>query len=209
MAVIRPEPAGPRPTRPPQLSCQNCGRPTSGSSYALRLAEEWRYWCPACATAAQEREREPNEPLCMWLPGRPAEQPCEVCRGTTDGKAFWTRNWPVATPGAPRRTTWQFWCPACVPSRAVRPRRNGTYAGLRRMTGNAPWGAMSPEEWVARNGHTLLLGGALADHYEDPGIKAWCGQVLAILYDLPFRSAVQEQYLSPEECAAARAYDPC
>jgi hypothetical protein len=79
---------------------------------------------------------------------------------------------------------------------------------------------MSPEEWVGRNGHKLVLAGPLAERYDDPAVDRWCREVMRILMDLPLRQALHEKYLTPEECAYAdrglvldpatgKAYDPC
>jgi hypothetical protein len=65
----------------------------------------------------------------------------------------------------------------------------------------------SAEEFMGREGHTLMLGGVfdrVADDPESsPEMAAWCRRVLYLCDDLPMRRRLQEQYLTTAELEAA------
>lgn len=62
--------------------------------------------------------------------------------------------------------------------------------------------AGTPEEWVARYGHTLVLGHIFTLRYADPVTDRWMARVFALHRSFEASELLRQQFLTPAEWAA-------
>jgi hypothetical protein len=69
------------------------------------------------------------------------------------------------------------------------------------------WRGLAPEEWVARNVHTVPLWGWADYRFPTAEFDAWIREAERFVFDLDGRRELRRRYLTDEEIAAAEEYE--